>query len=139
MSNDIIIEEFEDRRWMRSEVFQELMRVAEVKDLLHKDAECSECDIDANDEHCGFEADDDYWAEAMQHVVDCSKEELDCQMNYKEDEGKFSALALSLMKEAEVLLDEGNAAGAFEIEKKVWQIKHNLRKMKQIANSQLEE
>jgi len=142
MSNDIIIEEFEDRRWMRSEVFQELIRVAGAKKLLEKDANCGTCGEDAEDgsdlkdNYRVLDVDDDYWTEAIQYVSDSAAEE---EINYAEDEKKFSELAISLMKKAEKLLDEGNAAEALEVERKIWQIKHNLRKMKQIANSQVEE
>lgn len=135
MSNDIIIEEFDDRRWERSVVFQEFVRIAEAKDLLHKDVGCESCA--AEDDKLSTTEND--WEEATQYVIDCEEQEEQEKINYKEDEKKFSELASSLMKKAEALLDEGKAAEALEVERKIWQIKHNLRKMKQIAKSQTEE
>lgn len=133
MKNNVVIEELDDRRWERSVVFQEFLRIAEVKNLLEKET----TEVSADDYE--LSADDEYWAQAAQYVTDSLEQEEQERINYEEDEKKFSEMATSLMKKAEALLSEGNAAEAFEVEQKIWQIKHNLRKMKQIANSQTEE
>jgi len=144
MSNQIIIKEFDDRRWMRSEVFQELMKIAS------KEEGCGcECDKEQDCDNCGCgQASDDeellvfdqlgFTGDPMNEdmMEDNSTEiakEKSMSEQFDEDEAEFSEIVSRLSDEAEELIEEGKTAEAFVIERKVRQIKYNLREMEKLA------
>jgi hypothetical protein len=117
--SEIIIKDFDDRRWMRSEVFGELVRIANEENWFTKEAEkhaaCPGCQCQSEDNF-----DDDVEADLAENE--------EFKKAYEEDKKKFAEFAGILFKKAERLTKQGDHAEAFKLERRARLIKDELRK-----------
>lgn len=125
MSNDIIIKNFEDEKWIKSEVLDGLMSIAK-KEIMESEASQNDEDMIPEEAMENLALD----MEEIDYEDDDNEEVLE---QYEEDKKRFATLKKVLMEKSDRLAKEGRLDEAFEVERKMWQIHYSLRNMKKLC------
>lgn len=139
-NNSIIIEDFDDRRWERSIVYQELLKIAKNKNMLKISEEWPKMEDDLETEperEQKSEPELDLKEESSENdeMYFEDEESEEDKRQFEEDYEKYSRIMNNMLKNSEDLYSEGRREEAILLEKKAYAISLNLDKMREVVMS----